>query len=206
MPLFYKNIIDNGFIVAIWKIDEDESFFLNKVEPIKEIANSKKRLQHLAARFLLYSIAPQFDLLNIKVLQSGKPVDVKNECFFSLSHCGSYASVVFSSLKNVAIDIETLTAKAEKIKHKFLNEQEQLIIKESNLLSFHQNIYTLLWSAKETMFKWYGKGNVDFKKMLKINDIDLNNNTINASIISNSKEDVIIHYLFFDEICLTYIC
>ena len=205
MPLFYQQHINQYTQIAIWKIEEKENFFLEKVVAQKEIANQQKRLQHLAARYLLQYLAPDFRFENVQISTSGKPFLIDGECF-SISHCQNFAAVIISSQKNVAIDIEINNDKVLKILHKFLQEDEIIKMNEIVVNKDFQQLPTLIWSAKETMFKWYGDGNVDFKTMLKIDFNSIIHNKFSSILITKEKQIPLdIYYKIFNEFCLTYI-
>ena len=60
MPLFYQHNINDNTKLAVWYITENEDFFLEKVPLQTEVAHPHKRLQHLAARYLLEILQPGF--------------------------------------------------------------------------------------------------------------------------------------------------
>lgn len=93
---------------------------------------------------------------------------------FSISHCGNFAAAIVSSSQRVGIDIELITPRVEKIKHKFLhpNELTEWKIDELNDLKRIETL-TLLWSCKEAMFKWWGRGDVDFSEVMRIDASDI---------------------------------
>ena len=59
----------------------------------------------------------------------------------------------------VGADIEKIAPRILKLKHKFLNQKE---IQEFNIEDPHD--VTLIWCAKEAIFKWYAKGELDFSE------------------------------------------
>lgn len=95
---------------------------------------------------------------------------------FSISHCSDYAAAIVSRWQRVGVDIEVPTNKVEKIKHKFLSEEEweplySHWLKQNKNISHAEpprELLTLLWSSKEAMFKWWGLGDVDFRTMLHL--------------------------------------
>ena len=62
MPLFYQHNIDDTTRIAVWKIEEPEAFFLEKVPVKKDVRHPYKRLQHLAGRYLLTQLFDDFFL------------------------------------------------------------------------------------------------------------------------------------------------
>ncbi len=95
---------------------------------------------------------------------------------------------------------------------KFLSEIERadfelLTFNNEQLLQEQLKKATLLWSIKESLFKWYGLGKVDFKTMLKIKHQAIENNgTLNALIdVQHSEFNLFAHYAFFRKLCLSYV-
>jgi len=60
VPLFYQHTINATTKLGIWQIEEEESFFLAKVPLQRNITHPHKRLQHLAGRYLLQYLFPDF--------------------------------------------------------------------------------------------------------------------------------------------------
>src|SRR5215213_1796475 len=132
MPIFYQQDIDEDTRLGIWKIEEDENFFLKSVVPQRNVSHPHKKLQHLAGRYLLKFLFPDFPLSLILVADTKKPY-LENEAYhFSISHCGDFAAALVSKTKRVGIDIEIPTEKIIRIAYKFLHPSEQLIIDKSN--------------------------------------------------------------------------
>ncbi|MFY8129294.1 MAG: 4'-phosphopantetheinyl transferase family protein [Chitinophagaceae bacterium] len=212
MPIFYQQIINQYTKLAIWKIEEDESYFINTVPLQQHITHPHKRLQHLAGRFLLRYLFPSFPYSEIQIASTRKPF-LANEAFhFSISHCNDFAAAIVSTKQRVGIDIEQIDKKVFKIVHKYLNENERL---NFDLLSFENEhklsnqlkVATLLWSVKESLFKWYGLGNVDFKSMLHLQFQPISENgSINASIeLPSNSLPLQVNYAFFRNLCLSYV-
>ena len=64
------------------------------------------------------------------------------------------------------------------------------------------NQLTLIWCCKETMFKWYGLGNIDFKTMLKV--IEYNGHIHSTIKIDNTIISLPIMHIIFKKIILTF--
>jgi len=202
MPLFYQHTINDTTKIGVWHIAEPESFFLEKVPLQSQITHWNKRLQHLAGRYLLQELFPDFPYHLIEIADTRKPFLPNEEYHFSVSHCGDYAAVIVSKDKRVGIDIELVTPKIDKIKHKFLNKEELIMHPDAD-----NNLLTLFWSAKEAVFKWYGKGQVNFKKHIHLKH---SNNYSHEGIIFGEflKEEKIplnINYKIFDGMCLAWL-
>jgi 4'-phosphopantetheinyl transferase EntD len=166
VPLFYQQDINQNTRLAVWKIEEPESFFLEKVFLKRTIMHPNKRLQHLAGRYLLLYLFPDFPANLIEIADTRKPFLPNEQYHFSISHCGNFAAAIVSKTERVGIDVELLTPRVEKIKHKFLHSDELQLVDRTTI--DRVQLLTLLWSAKEAMFKWWGNGDVDFSEVLRI--------------------------------------
>jgi phosphopantetheinyl transferase len=114
---------------------------------------------------------PAFPLSLILIADTKKPFLADEAFHFSISHCGDYAAVMVSSTNRVGVDIEIIQPKVDLLKNKFLTDLELDLVQ-----ALGKKYLTAAWSIKETLFKWYGLGQVDFKKDLHIQDIEVNAN------------------------------
>ncbi|MDE3235411.1 MAG: 4'-phosphopantetheinyl transferase superfamily protein [Bacteroidota bacterium] len=217
MPLFYQQNINQATQLAIWKIDEAESFFTAKVPLQRSISHPHKRLQHLAGRYLLQYLFPDFPYEEILIADTRKPYLPYEQYHFSISHCGDYAAAIVSSTKRVGIDIELPSAKVLKVAHKFLNEEERLMFDLHPLqvnacgTTFNDGRYdlpTLLWCAKEAMYKWWSWGDIDFSEMLRISAFEKNETGSMPAVFLRPGLHVPlnIEYKLFGGLCLAWVC
>jgi phosphopantetheinyl transferase len=166
MPLVYQQNINAFTKIGLWHITEPEDFFLDLL-PLPPIRMTpQKRLQHLAGRILLPALYGDFPLHQILIADSKKPYLAGNGYHFSISHTGQYAAAIVSTKHKVGVDIEMPHQKVERIQHKFLTTYELRLLAKLGVNSFHW--LTMAWSVKETLYKWHGDGNVDFKAHLRI--------------------------------------
>ena len=165
MPVFFQQQINETTRLGVWKIEETEGFFKGNVPVHRDVTHPHKRLQHLAGRFLLQFLFPDFPYELIQIADTRKPFLKDEKYHFSISHCGDYAAAIVSKDKRVGIDVELATEKISRIKDKYLHEDEQVLFGITETAPDLQ-LLTVLWSVKESVFKWYGNGNVDFKKRI----------------------------------------
>jgi phosphopantetheinyl transferase len=206
MPIFFQQDIDDDTKLGIWKIEEDEDFFLRTVVPQRNVSHPHKKLQHLAGRYLLKYLFPGFPLSLILIADTRKPY-LENEAYhFSISHCGDFAAAIVSKSKRVGVDIEIPTEKILRIEHKFLHQTEAIMINGWSGID-RQQASTLLWSSKEAMFKWWGNGNVDFSDMLRLSiNQPENQGTLNGNFLKNGIDSSFpVHYKFFSQLVLTWV-
>jgi phosphopantetheinyl transferase len=164
MPLIRTIQINPCCRLGVWRIEEEEAFFRERVNISPAIHHPHKRLQHFAGRYLLQELFPGFPLADIQIMQSRKPYLESNSLHFSISHCGDNIAAIVSSDGAVGIDIEEIKPKIEAVSHKFLSPEESAFIDPDHALP-HK---TICWSAKEAVFKWYGLGGVDFKENMQL--------------------------------------
>jgi len=225
MALFYYKEVSEDTKLAIWKIEESENYFLQFVSQQYPISHPQKRLQHLAGRFLLQYLFPDFPIHNIQLAASGKPIIEDNSYHFSISHTGSFAAAVVSKSQVVGIDIEQKRATIVKVINRFLHQDEiQLIKLYSNSVNTQQSthlnfieeadIFTnniesliLLWSAKEAIYKWWGKGNVEFNEMIRIDSWQqqIEGKMKAQFLFENSIFHLNPNFHFFEDLCLVWL-
>lgn len=205
MPLVYQQNINAHTRLGVWHIAEDESYFLERVPLQKEITHPHKRLQHLAGRLLLGELYEDFPIRLIQIADTKKPYLPGEAFHFSISHCGDYAAAIVSRENRVGVDIEIPQQKIEKIRHKFLSTQEQQLLHAINTDSLKS--LTMAWSIKESMFKWYAAGKVDFREHMHISECRMSDNQFSATCTFQKEEPVTlkVNGIFFNENCLTWL-
>ena len=177
MALFYQHNINDATKLAIWRIEEPESFFLEKVPLKRDVTHPFKRRQHLAGRYLLSYLFPDFPVEDIRIADTRQPFLEGDPFHFSISHCGAFAAAVVSRGCRVGVDIELVTTRITRVAEKFLNEGEMVFFNDDYALfleqwglrgQVEQEFLTLIWSAKEALFKWHGRGELDFKRHMQL--------------------------------------
>ena len=210
MPIFFQHPVNESTRLGIWKIEETEEFFLSNVPLQKEVTHPHKRLQHLAGRFLLQFLFPGFPYELIRIADTRKPYLPDEEYHFSISHCGDYAAAIVSSDQRVGIDIEIPSPKVQRIRHKFLMEREisKFDSKSAGRISKFETqdpeLLTILWSAKEAVFKWYGAGNIDFRRHIQLQNANQGDDTIQC-FFAKTNQRLVIHHHQFDHLVLAWI-
>lgn len=210
MPLFYQHNINETTKLAIWQITEEEDFFLRYVPLKRDVSHAQKRLQHLAGRYLLRELFPDFPLKEILIADTRKPYLSDEKYHFSISHFGQYAAAIASRTHRVGVDVEKASPSIERIRTKFLSPKESDIAFEGIEKSGHRlRQLTLLWSAKESIFKWYSLGQVNFKDhILWTEPYFIRSGDVGELCFTFCKESVIplsVFYKIFDDLVLTFV-
>lgn len=216
MPIFFQHAVNATTRLGIWKIEEPEGFFKNNVPQHRDVTHPHKRLQHLAGRFLLQYLFPDFPYGLIEIADTRKPFLPGDQYHFSISHCGDYAAAIVSKDQRVGIDIEIPVDKIVRVKNKFLGEGEELAVGSrqsavgspavwqsgiTGVDSLH--LLTLLWSSKEAIFKWFGNGSVDFREDIHLLSHNEKERTI-ESLFSKTNTKLSVQYRLFDHLVLAW--
>jgi len=171
MPL-YKTIQVNEYTtVLIWKIEEslDELF-----QGITLTSSSQDRVDGMKSDLHQKGFMSIRQLLAIKGYQDndliydefGKP-HLEDGKFISITHSFTFSAIIISDNKMVGIDIEKQRDKILKIAHKFTP------IKEYKTIANHDALVgklTIVWGAKESLYKIYGKKKLRFLQHIYIED------------------------------------
>lgn len=205
MPLFYQHTINDSSRLAVWQITEPEDFFLEKVSPRSDINHPHKRLQHLAGRYLLQILEPDFPLHLISVSDSNKPFLHTGEFYFSISHCGDFAAAIIGK-EHAGIDVELITDQVDRLKNKFLNPSELELLQNFQFVDSIK-LLTLFWSSKEAIFKWYGKGKVDFKKNMLIKQLFFKDDkgNIRAQFAKETTTELHLEFVFLNNLSVVWV-
>jgi len=205
MPLVYQKEGD-AFRLGLWKIEEDIPFFESAINYRSNAANQERAKQQLAARMALQTVHENFPFNQVEILEGGKPVLRNNELKFSLSHCNGFSAAIISDKNEVGIDIEPIHERVLKIEKKFLNDHELNLLASAG--AQHRVVYsTLFWSLKETMYKWWGKGSVDFSREIQV--VEFNTDDEGTAAIKFAKmPDMVfkLNYIRYENIWMTLLC
>lgn len=170
MPIVRK-ISDSQYDIVFWKIEEtvDEMLSILNADHGPNVSTPEKlTAHHLAGRAAMLSLIPDADKQLVKD-EFGKPHAMDGSYHLSVSHSGDYAVAIGSGMHPVGIDIERIGNRIRKIASKFVNEEEEKLIRANDEL---KALY-LIWSAKEAMYKLYGRKALNFKKHLFVEPFDI---------------------------------
>ncbi len=205
MPLFYQQDINESTRLGVWQINEEESFFSGEVPLQREITHPHKRLQHLAGRYLLKHLFEDFPYELIRIADTRKPFLHNEQYHFSISHSGDYAAAIVSRDKRVGIDVENRTPAVMKVLHKFLNDQEKIFVTpDASFIPYLRE--TLLWSVKETVFKWHGDGGIDFSEHILVRHFNCKDQGVIDCLFQQEFLAYLpVHYRIMGELCISWV-
>jgi hypothetical protein len=197
MPVVYIKDLDSDVKLGLWKIEETVSQFMCDSSDIGELydveisryKSDSRKLEKLAVYSLLWKMTNS--KLRISHNKDGKPiVDGYN---ISISHTRGYASVILSSYKKVAVDIEYYSDRVGRVTDKFIRKDEIATDIDSQLIN---------WSTKETVYKYFSEQKLQYFEMKLLVPDDGEN--INK--VENIKSGVYlnVYYRLNKEYVLTY--
>ena len=174
MPLILSQKINESTFLGVWKITETSEDLKLQVELDKndekyfaEFRNEFRKKHWLSYRLILHEL---LKARTIKIIYNeyGKPFIPSFKGSFSVSHSGDFAAAVVSYKFAVGIDIEKIRDRIEKVSERFLNKEELDHAGNSN----RREKLHVLWGTKESLYKLYGKPDVDFQKDIRIEPFD----------------------------------
>lgn len=125
---------------------------------------------------------------------TGKPTLADQK--ISITHSYDYIGVYLSTEKEVGIDIEKIQHKIERIEHKFLHKNEHWAksLKDK----------TIIWSCKESVYKYFDINGLDFQHQIEITPIDNDKVTAKVYLSENQIMEVQLMVNIIDDMVLTY--
>lgn len=152
--------------MVVWKITEKPAELLQILgsQLTDHGLSQPDRLHWLASRAILSSLFPN-QRIDLHKDERNKPeliVDEKVHAV-SITHSHDYAAVIVCKHRAVAVDLERIDERIIRVMSKFISDEEEIQDNEHPEL-----YYTMVWSAKETLYKYYAKKELDFKQNLHI--------------------------------------
>jgi 4'-phosphopantetheinyl transferase len=186
MLLFVKNITER-LRFAAWNIGEEEAFFREDLplsaEEENEVALHRDPLrakEWLASRWLLHQLTDHHQRMPLAKDTYSKPFFVGGTGqYCSLSHSRGTVAALLSPT-DCGCDIQVLVEKMPRIAPKFMRPDEYAWAERYGNAD-HFLIQHVIWTAKEAMYKTYGRKEVDFKAHLYLEPFDFDKSQINAT-------------------------
>ena len=172
MPLFKTISFNSTTQILVWKITESyqelfDTVVLNEKNSIR-ISGMKSQLHQrafLSVRKLMYLAGyTDFDLYYDEF---GKP-HLKDGKHVSITHSHEFSAIILSD-ETVGIDIELQRDKIIKIADKFCDSEFTNLINNGEYI----RKLTVIWGAKEAIFKIRNEKGISFKNHIKVNAFDL---------------------------------
>jgi phosphopantetheinyl transferase len=208
MALYKSLTVNKTTKVLIWKIEESlpelqEGITLSENSSTR--LNSMKSELHqrgfVSIRHLLKEVG--YTDADLIYDEYGKP-HLKNGKFISITHSFTFTAIIVSDNLHVGIDIEKQRDKILKIAHKFTPFEEYKTIANATALI---SKLTIVWGAKESLYKIFGKKKLLFLHHIYIEDFKFADEKTTGTIRYNGKEaSYKIRFLEFEEFTCVYAC
>lgn len=159
-----------GVSLGLWQMDESSEQLFDLYPHLlpyrssldDKYKNDGRKLEFLAIRALMYEMlrvnGASKGLLSHAgdFTHNGQGKPLFRGYHVSISHTKGYAALILSKKSEVAVDIEYMSDRVERIASKFLRKDEQADSLDSKLVH---------WCAKETVFKLFSEENLLFEEM-----------------------------------------
>lgn len=192
MPIIIEKQYSNQSHVAVWQIteshDELQAMLPSEILTDAELAtihHPQKQIEFFCSRLTIKHLADKLGIryLGIKKDEFGKPYLVGSDWQFSLTHTIEYIAVVMHETLPLGIDMEQPDEKLLRIAHKYLSETERVDA------GHDLDKLCIYWSAKEALYKLYGKRKVFFIDNLLIAPFRKDQQAINGRLKINEIDE-----------------
>lgn len=202
MPLIHNENINSGTKLGLWRITEDRDQLIDIIGHLSDIPiiENKRSLQWMAARSAILELVGDPNL-NIIKDDFGKPHILNSNNRISITHCGDYAAAIISDSGEVGIDLEKVSDRINRVGHKFASESEKNLFNSvGEITGLH-----IIWGVKESLYKLYGRKEIDFRANLEIQDFNNNESEILASINKGPfSAQIKLRYKMINDLLLVY--
>ena len=159
-----------GVSLGLWQMDESPEQLFDLYPHLlpycssldDKYKNDGRKLEFLAIRALMYEMlrvnGASKGLLSHAgdFTHNGQGKPLFRGYHVSISHTKGYAALILSKKSEVAVDIEYMSDRVERIASKFLRKDERADSLDAKLVH---------WCAKETVFKLFSEENLLFEDM-----------------------------------------
>ena len=204
MGVVYIKRPTESSMLGLWRLTESVNELFDKLdlsESDNEVYQTKKtdirRKEWLAIRNLLENMLSEST--EIRYDENGVPHLTGDKYHISMSHSGEYVCVYLDRLKKVGIDVQKLKKTIKAGADFFLNKQELDWINLDDNELLH-----IIWSAKETIYKYGADRELDMKKDMTTTRFDRNQKgQIEVTISTPGRQEkVSVDYELFEEYVL----
>jgi phosphopantetheinyl transferase len=206
MPLYKIIEVSKGISVYIWQITETEDELgqgiqltphcQQRMDGMKSELHRRGFLsiRHLMARAGYVDQDLYYDDWGKPHLRDGKKI--------SITHSHHFTGIIVSKESEVGIDIEMQREKILRIANKFTPLEEYKTIANTDALI---RKLTIVWGAKESLFKIYAKQGLSFLHHVEVRDFTFDDTETTADILFHGdSSQYLIKFLEFDGFTCVY--
>ncbi|WP_339849949.1 4'-phosphopantetheinyl transferase superfamily protein [uncultured Dokdonia sp.] len=182
MPLYKTITVSSSTTVYIWKIEEDITTLSRNINLTDHCQNRLQGMKSelhqrgfMSIRHLLAEAGyTDFDLYYDK---NGKP-HLHDGKHISITHSYTFTAIIVSD-QPVGIDIEKQRDKILRIAHKFTPIEEYYTLTNADA---RMRKLTIVWGAKESLYKLYSQEGLSFLKHIDVTDFDFDDAKTTATV------------------------
>ncbi|WP_298323769.1 4'-phosphopantetheinyl transferase superfamily protein [uncultured Dokdonia sp.] len=182
MPLYKTITVSSSTTVYIWKIEEDITTLSRNIKLTDHCQNRLQGMKSelhqrgfMSIRHLLAEAGyTDFDLYYDK---NGKP-HLHDGNHISITHSYTFTAIIVSD-QPVGIDIEKQRNKILRIAHKFTPIEEYYTLTNADA---RMRKLTIVWGAKESLYKLYSQEGLSFLKHIDVTDFDFDDGKTTATV------------------------
>ncbi|OIO99445.1 MAG: hypothetical protein AUJ98_11140 [Bacteroidetes bacterium CG2_30_33_31] len=197
MPLIKKLYIGDHGVIGVWKIEETVEELLSQIHfsngdsaTFEKFKNKSRQVHWLSYRLAIRQLLGDPKEQEFYYDEYGKLHFKNHDYFLSVTHSGNYSAVIINYKHSVGIDIEKISDRINNISLKFLSVEELTKVDDKDFKQL-----TCMWSAKEALYKLYGKGELIFDKNIILSPCAKNSDK--GSFIGKIIKNDFSHYYDF---------
>jgi len=198
MPIYKTISSEGGTTIHIWKIEESFeqlrsglSLTENSIARLEGMKSQLHQKGFLSVRQLLKHAG--YEDFNLYYNEYGRPF-LNVDKHISITHSFEFAAVLISD-QEAGVDIEKNREKIVNIQHRFVNTQVDSLSDEDIVKQL-----TVIWGAKESMYKTYPYGGLSFHDHIGINPFLFADGRSSGRVIfDNWKKEYEIKFEFLKE-------
>jgi 4'-phosphopantetheinyl transferase len=209
MPIILKEKFLDDCLFGIWEIRETYEDLLSQVhlypgerEKLNSFKSIERKIEFLSVRALLKVLAG----VSVPIVynERKKPYLHQSEYRMSISHSRTLTSIILSKTKKVGLDLEYMSHKIGKIRHRFINKDE-FITRNPLKQKYHLYIH---WCAKEALYKICDKQDISFIRNLTIEPFEPKNVGIITGWVDNQfwHDKFELNYFAINNYVVVYCC
>lgn len=188
MPLYKTITVGDDAKVLIWKVEETES---QLSEGVVLTPHCQKRMMGMKSELHRRGFLSIRHLMAIEGYvdhdlfydDAGKP-HLTDGKFISITHSHEFTGIIIADTKEVGIDIEMQRDKILRIANKYTPLEEYKTVANADALV---RKLTIVWGAKESLYKIYAQHGLSFLHHIDITDFSLSDSETTGTILYKGK-------------------
>ncbi len=205
MPLYKTITVNYPTKVFIWKIEESFEALSESINLTENCANRVNNMKSDLHRRGFMSIRHLMALEgytdhDLYYDENGKP-HLRDNKHISITHSFNFSAIIISDVE-VGIDIEKQRHKILRIAHKFTPLKAYKIFANEDAL---MRKLTIVWCAKESLYKSFAEKGVSFLDNIYVEDFLLDETQTTATVTYDAKKEKYnVAFLEFEDFTCAY--